>query len=279
MKFMDAMKQLRQLNAEQRRALETRVLCGRMRIARWLRLIDKLARFDATRDEGAPALKRALISCIALLVVGNGLALFMAGHSAAVFVPLALVDLPLLAVTIWLFRTSRILEEADLPNNLRLLVYPLLKILAEETSANQKVDLTVRLRGLQHEKNRVSGPRQISGGRKGSKTTETIYRDEWLHLAMLLADNTQLSLRITDMLRHRHIEKRNPRGKRKTKTKYKAATKLQADFRGPGQKDWTSINDVLFSECAHTGTNLRDVLSLISEYYKRRESGAGLSLG
>ena len=190
--------------------------------------------------------------------------------------PVILMNAPIVALTLWLYRCHRLLKANDLPNHLRSVVYPLLKVLAEETSLGNKVDLTVRLRGVTHPKNRVLGPK--TSGQRSRKVTETLYQEDWLLMDLQLADQTDFSLRISEHLRHRKTVKRNPRGKYKTKHKYKVATKIRASFRPPGEKAWIQIGDLLLSDNPDAPLQLRDVLKIISEYYRRRQSGSPLSL-
>ncbi len=274
MKIVRAMSLYRKLSAEQQKAIRQRVLFGKHSIRGWLRLLHGLAQFDERRDSAAAWLYTATVVTVmfalasAYIVAAEYLDESRASGTAVV----ALVVLGILSVG--LLRASRILWTGDLPNHLRSVVYPLLRVLAEETSANARVEMTHRLLGRTHKKNLIAGPTKLTKLRPGWRSAkETRYLDDWLLLDAYLADRTRLKLRISDLTTRYDITKRGSSGKIKSKTKYKVRTRVSAHFLAPGSSEWTKRAIALKSKNESEIIPVRAVLHLIADYYAGKFSG------
>ena len=274
---MNALSLFRQLSPEQKTAIREKTMFGKHSIRSWIRLLHGLAQFDAKRDAGAT--KLYVLTTFVCLFTSVFFWIVLSSYSAGGRPgPISLTILVLMLVlSFWLFRVSRTMYKGDLPNQLRLVVYPLLRVLAEETSSRARVDMTHRLYGRTHKKNLISGPTKLTGklpnGWKSAK--ESRYRDEWLLLDAFLADKTRMALQITDITRRFDVTKRGSSGKIKSKTKYKIQTRISAHFLPPGSKTWVTKKHVERSKDEKEIVSVDTILQLISDYYAGSYSGSG----
>lgn len=270
MSFIDALSLFKHLTPEQKAAVRQKTVFGKRSIRSWIKLLHGLAQFDAKRDQGVTKLYvlttfACLFTSVFLYIV---IATFNAGGRPG---PIALTILTLMILlSTWLFYVSRTLYKGDLPNQLRLVVYPLLRVLAEETSSRARIDMTHRLWGRTHKKNLISGPKKLTGKlpNRWRSAKERCYRDEWLILDAYLADKTRLLLQITDVTKRFDITKRGSSGKIKSKTKYKVQTRINAHFLAPGSKTWVTKKHVERSSDEKTVVPVRVILRLIADYYR-----------
>jgi hypothetical protein len=105
---------------------------------------------------------------------------------------------------------------------------PLLAALREDMAADDKVTLTVDMRGAERKANRI-GRRDLGARGSYPEAVEITFADNWLQGDAVLADGTKLQWEITEYVRLEVRTKRNARGKSKSKTRRRMATHLRID--------------------------------------------------
>jgi hypothetical protein len=192
-----------------REVVRTRKVSGSDTLSGWMQLFSELASYDTTTDalqEGAKKRSRLLIVvCVALLFVGS----VVVGNTTTSPIAWAVLWLLVLASgagAVVLHRRGRVIAREDLCNDFRDSLLPFLDQIAEDVSPKAKVTVALDLVGIGEGK-------RVRGGGNG----ETVYADPWCALDFKLVDGSAISLRIETTCRKR--ERRNPRGKLKTKWK------------------------------------------------------------
>ena len=111
------------------------------------------------------------------------------------------------------------LKKIDIENHFRLYALPLLRILAEESSENQKIKLSLDCNMPEQKAYQIS--ENATEKAVYPHFTNTHFRLTWLDAQLALADDSFLHIKITDDIRKVVRTRRNPRGKTKYKTKRK----------------------------------------------------------
>jgi hypothetical protein len=131
-------------------------------------------------------------------------------------------------------------RRASIPARLGDSVAPLVAVLREDMAPEAPLTLRLDLRGGEINAKRVDQRKLDRPPGKGApSTTEATYADPWLGGAAELADGSRLEWTVTDELRKREVSRRNPRGKLKTKAKYKV--KRQIDVRLAFPDDYAAL--------------------------------------
>ncbi len=108
----------------------------------------------------------------------------------------------------------------DLSNGFRLLVAPLLQDLKDDIKAGTKIEVKIPLSEIEERINlkNISPPYS-----KGAyhRIVDHDYQRDFMWLSMRLQDGNKLTLKGNEFLKVIEKTKRNPRGKTKSKTKYK----------------------------------------------------------
>ena len=118
------------------------------------------------------------------------------------------------------------LRGIDVSNNLRQFVLPVLALFREDIDPKTPVRLRVDLRKPTDATKKTNESAPYKHG-VYHKIIDTNYVDPWMDAEAVLTDGTRLRWSVTDRIRERKKTKRNPRGKYKTKTKYRKVTDLE----------------------------------------------------
>lgn len=217
----EAVEALEALDEAQRAFAHDKRIDRRLTPREWLRFFDGVVRFDERADA---YLERSgcLIAFGWLVAIGLLLVAYATWDSGAPWAVPALSGAGgggLLAWLVYVGRQRERLKQAELRNDLRLFVVPLLRVLARDVEPGGRVRLALDLtRRLKPE--RQAGP--TTAATDGwPKVWTTFYEIPWLQGEAPLAGGATLRFSITDFVRHRKVKKRNPRGKIKQKNKYK----------------------------------------------------------
>lgn len=180
----------------------------------WLNVLRSIVEDDTENDHvrrilGWSAFILVVVAVIASLIASSPIPLLLFG------------GLSVLAIILYI-----ILKRRDLHNNLRLCVVPLIRILREDMEPGAKIALRVDLRGKLLNEKQVHQNEYKPHGGSYPRVVETFYVDPWMTGSAALADGSVLEWQIVDRVRQRRMTKRNPRGKIKTKTKYKIKTAI-----------------------------------------------------
>lgn len=198
------------LSAEQKEIIANKRAEAERTPAAWCVMLGELAAFDEVGDAGR---KRAGWGC--------GISILLTIVLLIVFAPLAaLTVIATIVFAVMFFR----LKKRDIPNSLRESLLPLVVVLREDMESDASLSLRFDLR---EPTRRENVKRENKGAGGYPRVEESFYENAWMSGSGALADGTTLEWSVTDGIRERKVTKRNPRGKIKTKTKYKVLRMLE----------------------------------------------------
>jgi hypothetical protein len=221
----------RALNPQQKRLLKAKRVEGDYSPDYWLRLLERLADFDAGTDRlqwfsGIAFWVFFVPVVIGVVFTAN---LYNDMYDLGIMPLLLLIGILLMAGSgvIWL-----VTRRVDLSNHLRGGVMPLLALLGEDVKVGRTLRMKVDMRGS-IVKDKLT--QQLPAYAKGAyhKIVESLYEDPWLEWEAVLADGAHLHLTLHDSVRSLKRTKRNARGKTKVKTKNKLKSRLEARLKLP----------------------------------------------
>jgi len=203
----------RSLSDEQKAVLQTKVIDAAKTPQEWQRFLQPIAAYDRKRDRSSGRAKG--------FAVAGGLLMFFSIF-ALIFSEMEFGKSGLLGGAVILVLAVlryRSLRSVNIEGDLNKIVVPVLHILQEELPAQEKLHLHLNLCELE----KAELVKEVRPKNKSSypRVTTKLFRKSWFVGATRLADGTTLRLRITDLVKKIEKTKRNPRGKIKTKQKYK----------------------------------------------------------
>ncbi len=224
----------RALSPQQKKLLKAKRVKGDYSPDYWLRLLDRLAVFDAGTDRLQMFSAIAFWVLLVPVVIGAVVTanLYEGGYGMGI-IPLLLIIGTLLmagAGMMWL-----ITRRVDLSNHLRGAVIPLLALLGDDIKADRTLKMKLDMRGsIVKDKFTRKLPTYAKGAYH--KIVESLYEDPWLEWEAVLADGAHLQLRMHDSVRSMKRTKRTARGKTKIKKKIKVKTRLEARLKLPVER-------------------------------------------
>lgn len=234
MSMLGAYQKYKTLNPDQKRLLGEKSVEGSRTPEEWLGLLKDVSEFDRIGDAGRSGAGKLaiilLISTVILLFVSGLLGQLIPG-----WIPIVLLILCVLGAIISGLIYFK-LKKVDLPNRLRQFIVPVIAILREDIEPSALLNLRIDLRGPIGEKE--MNHQEDSSGYPKIKITN--YADSWFSGGANLADSSSLQWQLIDYIRQRKVTKRNPRGKIKSKTKYKIQTLIEVKL-GMRSKDYTPV--------------------------------------
>lgn len=235
---------LDRMTPKARQVILLRRIQERRPVKEWQSLLRELAAFDSTRDRlHARAKKRRLLFFVlfVILLIAAFLIIGLAGLAGALSA--GVLSLSSLVVAIVFHRRVQSLKKMDLMSDFRSLLLPFFKVLRRDLHKKAKVNLSLNLKGLTTDKIVRKG--EIPPGRF-KKVTESVYRDRWCSLTARLADESVIRLRIANLVTCQERSWKNPRGKVKSKVKWKKEVLLFGTlFPSPTSLRWqkASVQD------------------------------------
>jgi hypothetical protein len=195
-------------------ALAAKKVKGAWTIRRLLYLLDSLAKYDIQlekkRNKSGWATALSLIASIVAVIWGmnseNGTLMF----SALVFAILFIFSVILLDYY----------RKRDLPNDFREYLIPLLRLLSGDIRDRSKIALNIDLLELQNKKH-SKGKQSLPPKAPYNKITLERFERTLMTMAIHLRDGNRLLMERFESLTVIAKSKKNPRGKTKTKAKYK----------------------------------------------------------
>jgi len=243
---MKAWQAYRSLTAEQKQILSARELDVKRAPGDLIALLGPLATWDQVLAElrrrfGIGAVI-GLIASFLLLVTGVGILLLP-------------VAVPLTLAAAWIWRKAR---RADISDNLRDTVLPLLQILREDFARKTQVHLRLDLGPATDPRKSKGKTEPFEHGGYYHVVDET-FEDPWMSLEAVLNDGGRLTCRIEDSVRERKRRKRNPRGKIKMSTRHAKKTAVEVHLALPA-----AAFEVVPEASAHVKTGKkRHVVSIV----------------
>lgn len=221
---MDAWKTYRSLSAEQKQILSRKKLEVARPVDELLAMLRPLAACDNVANKS-----QTRFGCtFGVLIVMTVAAVIVFSNIG--WGPLPLFVLALFVVaTIAFFWLWRWLAGIDVSNNLRQFVVPVLTLFREDIDPKTPVRLRLDLGKPTDSAKKASESAPYKHG-VYHKVIDSVYVDPWMSAETVLVDGTKLSWSVTDRIRERKKTKRNPRGKYKTKTKYRKVTDVEVQL-------------------------------------------------
>ena len=218
---MDAWKTYRSLTAEQKAILSQKQLELRQPVDELLAVLRPLAACDSMANKSQTRFGCTfgilfVVSIAAAIVFSN------VGWSALTTGTILLILVATVAAGwFWIW-----LRRIDVSNNLRSFVVPVLALFREDFDPKSPVHLRLDLSKPTATPKKTGQSPPFKQG-VYHKVIDTMYVDPWMSADALLVDGTKLSWSVTDRIRERKKTKKNPRGKYKSKTKYRKVSDLE----------------------------------------------------
>ena len=221
---MDAWKTYRSLTAEQKAILSQKQLELRQPVDELLAVLRPLAACDSMANKSQTRFGCTfgilfVVSIAAAIVFSN------VGWSALTTGTILLILVATVAAGwFWIW-----LRRIDVSNNLRSFVVPVLALFREDFDPKSPVHLRLDLSKPTATPKKTGQSPPFKQG-VYHKVIDTMYVDPWMSADAVLVDGTKLSWSVTDRIRERKKTKKNPRGKYKSKTKYRKVTDLEVQL-------------------------------------------------
>jgi hypothetical protein len=221
---MNVLTAYRSLGAEQKQILRDKKVDLSRPIDEILALLRPLAACDKVADKSRTKMGCSfgigiVLSIVLLIVLSN------VGWSAVTLLVLAVFVAVVIGLGVLYFFTRRI----DLSNNFRSFSLPVLSLMREDFDASKPVNLRMNLDPPTASSKKTAESAPYNKG-VYHKIIDTTYVDPWMTVSAVLVDGTKLSWNVTDEIRERKKTKKNPRGKYKTKTKYRKKTDIEVEM-------------------------------------------------
>jgi len=211
------------LTPDQKHFLRERQIDDAQPLDTWHAFFAPLAKYDLHGDK---AQKIAGIAAGVAAVSAFGA--FMMGF----FLPIGLSLIVLFIISLAIYFT---LKKNNVPDVLREFLLPVLAVLQQDLPPGEPVHLCLDLGGLTDAKQTEPPPHATDYPSQSGypRIRETYFADPWLTGGTQLVDGSRLTWDITDRVRKRKVTKRNPRGKIKTKHKYKTKRRIDVRLQAP----------------------------------------------
>lgn len=224
---------LTDLSPAARTAAETQAIRGEWEYAAFDQLLKDLIAFDTVMDARVAFRKKWMIWAIILAVVGLFVGILVIDDGdAEAGVAILVGGIIHMIATIVLFRKAR---KMALPENALAMLQQLFRQVRQDLDTQATIRVNVDLSGPTEAK---CGPKQVLPPNGFDSRSQRIYSDPWCQLRFQLRDGYKLTLRQVDQLIELQRTRRKPRGKYKTKTKYKKLCRLTATIMPPAPVQW-----------------------------------------
>ena len=208
------------MTSEQLRIAQTKRLAVNRPVDDVLELMRGLVQFDAftasKRTKAGCSIALAILAAVASFVIAG----MMDGLATTALLVLGVLSIVATIVAMVFYRRLR---AQDLSDNLTHTAAPFIALLREDIRPGDPVHVDIDLRpwATEEKKKKESEPYK-----KGAyyKIVDRLYVDPWFSGSAALADGTKLKWRVVDHILEKSANKKNPRGKIKSKTKVKRKT-------------------------------------------------------
>src|SRR5262249_16399148 len=207
-----------------------------------------------------------------------------------------LVTFGVIVAGVWFRRTvvSRSIwsgKQLTIQHQVLRFVLSMLAVLRADMRPEEPLRLRLDLRGGTVKAKQTETRSPARGRRPYPRIAETSYVDPWLSGETRLLDGSVLAWGVVDHIRQRAVTKKNPRGKINRKTKYKVKrcidvrlgvrqdiytptpavrpTPDSLSLRSGGKRHVIKARRVITTHTLEAGPQVRDVLDLIAQAYRR----------
>jgi hypothetical protein len=221
---MQAWTTYRSLNAEQKAILAEKKLDLQRPVDELLAILKPLAACDSVANKA-----QGRMGCtFALMILATLIGIVVFSNIGWSLVTLAAIVV-ILGATIASGVFYGWLRGVDVSDNLRKFVVPVLTLFREDFDSKSPVHLRLDLSPPTHKTKKTAEGEPFKQG-SYHKIIDTTYVDPWMSADAVLTDGTKISWSVTDRIRERKKTKKNPRGKIKTKTKYRKVSDLEVQL-------------------------------------------------
>lgn len=274
-------------------ALSQKMIKGAWTLTRLLYLLDSLTRYDLDVEK-----KRKNAGWTSGLALA-GSVLFLIGFAITEWSFMGVIAAIALLTGLVYFFIYRSRDKKDVPNDFRLYLVPLLRMLSGDIKAKSKVAIRMDIAKIQ-DKKYSRGSVDIPPSAPYYKITAERFERDLMTVSILLNDGNRLIIKQRECLVVITKKKKTPRGKYKTKMKYKrtviskvrllvtpksyralkpghAGTAAQAVFKRKGRKGALELKAVEKGDgemVSNTGLTLNQIAALYSRLV-RVEKGEG----
>jgi len=221
---MDAWKTYRSLSPEQKQILARKQLEIDRPVDELLALLKPLAACDTMANKAQTRFGCTFGLLVVVTVVGAILFSNLGWSPVTLAAIVLCIAATVAAAWFWIW-----LRSVDVSNNLRSFVVPILALFREDIDPKTPVHLRLDLTQPTTAPKKTGESAPYKHGAY-YKIVDTTYVDPWMSADTVLVDGTKLSWSVTDRIRERKKTKRNPRGKIKSKAKYRKITDLDVQL-------------------------------------------------
>ncbi len=214
-------------------AIRTRAITGSWELRKLLKVMTELSHFDEVNDAAIKTAKTRMMVCIFAGIFSFIIAFFLMAFTESLWcflLPLAVGG----AAAFFGITYSR-LKKTDLINDFRLCLQPGLRDVAQDLDPEKKIRVRMDLAGPVQSKQKSK--QNLPPGRF-VKVTETIFEDPWCEVRLPLVDGSTALLEFEVEWTRIERERRNGRGKIKSKTKWRKKCAASATLLPPAPVSW-----------------------------------------
>jgi hypothetical protein len=199
------------LTPEQKQILESKSADLNLKVDEMIALLEPVAKLDTMVGKG-----KASMGCsIALLVIATIGTLIVLPSPYRFLAPLVCI-----VALYFVVRKFTFASKLDVSDNLAGFAVPMLKLLRDDFHPDQPMHVKLDLREPTA-KAKATGTGEPYKSGAYYKIIDTTYQDNWFSGEGVLADGSRFRWTLEETIRESKKSKKTPRGKYKTKTKYK----------------------------------------------------------
>lgn len=235
--------ELKQLSPAALAVVESRTITGEWEYASFGQLLQQLMAFDTVVDRRTKFRFLVMVGCIVVAFLGMiaGIILVTSDmeEAGAILLLGALAGLLGAIVSGWFWWRS---QRLSLPEAKLKVLLQFFRMIYRDLHPNGKIAVRIDLSGMTPAKR---GPVMVLPPLHWISREQAVYQDPWLQLRFRLRDGYTVRLRQRDEMTELKRTRRNARGKRKTKSKYRKLCRVTAtlipkepvQFQAPGPVD------------------------------------------
>ncbi|MBI2689084.1 MAG: hypothetical protein HYX27_22500 [Acidobacteria bacterium] len=268
-----AINQEADLSPDARQAIETRKITGAWNARALVKLLGELERWDLTIEKRKSKANGIWIGSIVATVLGFFLMFFVGAVTDSLWMAPIPFVVPLASI-FYFRRKLNELTKADIPNELRLAIRPMLKQLSQDFHPDQKVRVDLNLTMLDEKQRKFS--KNLPPGKNRSLKL-SVFEAAVCDMRMPLADGSTAVLRVDNEYHKLERSYKTPRGKYKSKTKWKKATTATAILIPAAPMKWEPARMQKFIEksCEKLSFSEKNgvMVARLDRYYKFKSAG------
>jgi hypothetical protein len=226
---------LKELTPAAKAAVDSKTITGGWDRRSLVKLLAELERWDNMAEARKSRAKKLFLAGLIGSILGFFVMFVVTAAAGFVFgLPFFLAPL---ALIIYALRLQKAAKAADLPNELRVSLRPVLKQLSQDLHPDEKIKVTVNLAGIDEKK---GGRKTVLPPGHNRSLTQSAYDEALCSIRLPLADGTQAVLLMENAYFKLERQYRTSRGKYKSKTKWKKLTSVTAMLIPPSRINWES---------------------------------------